>query len=292
MAFCPKCGKPLADDARFCTGCGAASAAPETNQQENDFSGADNTPKNDSYNPPVGNPYTPPVPGCNPAFAARLRSFLLISNPLLLALIVLIAGSALLNFFANVGVDIGNAATGLVLPALFIVGLDILRQQGAKTGDFPTTGFTLLQVVIIVEAVFMFVSAIGALIILVSSDKDLSILGKIVDVSALDSLINAVCVVLIAVFVLMGILYIFMANACASFKKYLFTGVMPKVSGFVVGCLWTFGVLAAIGSLSSLGDIGDAPLYGLASFLSGLCTAGSYIVGAMIASKAKQYFLY
>ena len=67
---------------------------------------------------------------------------------------------------------------------------------------------------------------------------------------------------------------------------------MPKISGFVVGCLWTFGVLAAIGSFSSLGNIGDAPLDSILSFLSGLCSAGSYIVGAKIASKAKQSFLY
>jgi hypothetical protein len=90
----------------------------------------------------------------------------------------------------------------------------------------------------------------------------------------------------------MGTVFIFMANSCSSFKKYLYIGVMPKISGFVVGSLWTFGVLAALGSLSSLGDIGNAPLTSFLSFLSGLCSAGSYIVGAIIASKAKQSFLY
>ncbi len=280
MAFCIRCGSPLQDGSRFCAACGAPQETPQATPQSN--------PYNNSY---TENSYPQGIQ--TSAAGTRLRMFLLQNNTLMYSLIILLAINAFLNLLgilitSNKASDFVSAILSLTLPVITICALEMIQTQCKKNGFFPTAGFTTLQVVSIIQAVCLFILALLCLFLAFDSSFLLSILR--INLRGMGALLVFVIILLMSIFVLMGILYVIIAISCTKMKQYLRFGTLPRLSGFAMGCLWTFGVLCAISAVGELANMGNHPGQAVLAFFSSGCLAGTQIVGAIILTKAKQAF--
>lgn len=161
MKFCPKCGKALNDDAKFCGGCGAtiASAAPSPRP---------------AYNP-APNPAPPPMgfvaPTADP-IAKEIRKKTLTkirevaTSPLYIVWMIIL--SAYFIIMSITMIDLyGNAENvvslvvmllTVVLSVLSVIGvLSVLISAAGNNGNAPlsTAGYTMLKTVTIFKLVMV-----------------------------------------------------------------------------------------------------------------------------------------
>ena len=306
MAFCSKCGSPLPPDARFCANCGSALQKQQANPQDGDFSAPQGTQASIAQNTPVSAPPSYEAPPATQPYtqsysysyesprsrrvvnmenASRLHVFIASISSLLLKLVISIGCSVAALIAVEISLDIENSFSALAvylsIPALFMTGILIIRAQGSKTGYFATGGFSMISIVSIITAVFLFILAFVFQI-------------EFFTVKAESVFIKFLIFIVAVVFVLGGIAFIMLSTLCSKFKRYLYDIETPRPSGFLVVCFWIIG--GAMTLLSVMGifsiDFSRDMAYRLSTILFLVFTAASCIVTAVLLRKLRQEFPY
>lgn len=268
MAFCTKCGAPVADGAAFCTSCGQG----------------------------VGQPVVT-------SGASAVRAFTVKNNILILALMGGLALSVLLSFISGLANDGGFFATLLsaVISALPVLAVFLLWSQGSKTGDYPTAGFTIIKVINIISIVLQSIAGFFLIICGLAVEAMSEFIGDLLDgipdledaldtfvdifgIDSIDGLFGMIAFIFFATGAY-AIALIFLYNVplnknCNALKKMVLKNEKATISGLLPIMLWVNVGLSFIGIFIIPGGV-----LGVFGTLIGMATNAC---GALLLMQAKK----
>lgn len=272
MAFCPQCGAPLPDGAKFCMSCSAR------------------------------------ITAFGSEGSSALRMFILKNSGLITTVAVGLCINLVLSFISNLLVNgVFAALVTAVMSGLTVWALFSFLRQAKRSEPIPAAGFTVIKVVAIIELVAM--ALVGSLMLLsgfvISSEEGskmveqvlredpasretLTELGNLLGTNDFGELFGFLTVVM---FVIGGVCVAFiflygvpLIKNCNAMRNLVTMNVPVKLSRVLPVTLWIIVGLNAFSLLLMAG--------GILGMISSLIAIAVYSCGALLLRNASQELLF